>query len=718
MRRPLLNSLNVCDVLPLAQAWRGDVWNGHLDAPCLLQAKTEGSTPFALNLHQGDVGHTLVAGPTGAGKSTLLNLLAAQWTRYEGAQVFLFDKGGSCRTLTYAMGGDFYDLGVGGVGAGAGVGDIDGAGWGPLGFQPLAEIDDAAGRTWAAEWVAAVVEGEQVQVDAGMSSADIAARFGIGRQRVEQRMALGRIAPDLLDELRKGAMSAGLAQVLTLTADHERQREAWRQCRGGWNAEVNARRLLTETATSLDDPLLRLVGRDAYEKAGGAVRVDLFSKQEEGEGFAEDAALVRRLATERLDAEAERVKADGWAFAVHELQPDADPYAYRRDHPERRELTPEEQGRADEIEAELTALDEEGWGDDTPEGRETGERYARLEAEHEAMEAGREQWTAEQKGRCGVFVCVDQAGAVQRRAGLVDPAWERKRAEERRRAEEQATAADKPDAAGSDVTVDGPTGAEGVEGVELSRALVTRLTKARTEALRASMIGNPAAADLFVAYLAERLCYATHYAGRDPLPFEAEVRAGRDDFAPGLGRTDPARGSHGTDAASEAQAAFYDALQAWRSRMPQTPDALPAFVAELSAEDKTGLLALLAAASVNTVAEVASDYRNKSDASVGRAAAFVGCDVRAWWKPTAESVFSHMTRAGIAAAVAEALPDQPAKAAALAEAKKADAAAKAEALVKETDWLPLPLRIAHHPLATRRAGETADAPAAPMKLAA
>ena len=42
VRRPLMNSLNVCDVMPLAQAWRGDTWNGHLDAPCLLQAKTEG----------------------------------------------------------------------------------------------------------------------------------------------------------------------------------------------------------------------------------------------------------------------------------------------------------------------------------------------------------------------------------------------------------------------------------------------------------------------------------------------------------------------------------------------------------------------------------------------------------------------------------------------------------------------------------------------------
>ena len=165
VRRPLLNSLNLCDVIPFAQAWRGETWNTHLDAPCLLQARTEGSTPFAVNLHQGDVGHTLIAGPTGAGKSTLLNLLAAQWMRYDDAQVYFFDKGGSCRVLTYANGGDFYDLGTEGVSV-----ETDGnavpAGGTALGFQPLAELDADADRAWAAEWIAALVEGEQVRVDA------------------------------------------------------------------------------------------------------------------------------------------------------------------------------------------------------------------------------------------------------------------------------------------------------------------------------------------------------------------------------------------------------------------------------------------------------------------------------------------------------------------------------------------------------------------------
>jgi ABC-type molybdenum transport system ATPase subunit/photorepair protein PhrA len=43
---------------------------------------TDGATPFRLDLHVGDVGHTMIVGPTGAGKSVLLATLAAQWLRY------------------------------------------------------------------------------------------------------------------------------------------------------------------------------------------------------------------------------------------------------------------------------------------------------------------------------------------------------------------------------------------------------------------------------------------------------------------------------------------------------------------------------------------------------------------------------------------------------------------------------------------------------------
>ncbi|MBP0652098.1 hypothetical protein J8J40_34060, partial [Mycobacterium tuberculosis] len=77
----------------------------HFAAPPLLFGKTEGSTPFRFSLHVGDVGHTLVVGPTGAGKSVLLALMALQFRRYRGAQVFAFDFGGSIRAAALAMRG-------------------------------------------------------------------------------------------------------------------------------------------------------------------------------------------------------------------------------------------------------------------------------------------------------------------------------------------------------------------------------------------------------------------------------------------------------------------------------------------------------------------------------------------------------------------------------------------------------------------------------------
>src|SRR5690606_32501374 len=124
-------------IASLATPWAGEPWNHHLDAPPLSVTHTDGSTPFRLDLHVGDVGHALVIGPTGAGKSVLLSFLALPCKRFAGAQVFLFDKGGSARAAPLGMGGTAIDLGGDGVAA----------------FQPLARIDSPKGRAGALDWV-------------------------------------------------------------------------------------------------------------------------------------------------------------------------------------------------------------------------------------------------------------------------------------------------------------------------------------------------------------------------------------------------------------------------------------------------------------------------------------------------------------------------------------------------------------------------------------
>src|SRR4030095_1411357 len=121
---------------PLSSVWAGPERNEHLGGPPLLIAKTDGATPFRLSLHVGDVGHTLVVGPTGAGKSVLLALMALQFRRYPGSQVFAFDFGGSIRAAALAMGGDWHDLG----------GALSDDAIDPVALQPLATLSDAAER--------------------------------------------------------------------------------------------------------------------------------------------------------------------------------------------------------------------------------------------------------------------------------------------------------------------------------------------------------------------------------------------------------------------------------------------------------------------------------------------------------------------------------------------------------------------------------------------
>jgi type IV secretion system protein VirB4 len=142
VRRVLLHTLNLADLLPITSVWAGLKENPSRlmpkNTPPLLFGATTGATPFRFNLHVSDLGHTLVCGPSGAGKSTALGLIAAQWFRYPRAQVFAFDKGYSLFVLTKAAEGEFYDL------AGEKA---------ALAFCPLREIDSDADITWAVNWL-------------------------------------------------------------------------------------------------------------------------------------------------------------------------------------------------------------------------------------------------------------------------------------------------------------------------------------------------------------------------------------------------------------------------------------------------------------------------------------------------------------------------------------------------------------------------------------
>ncbi len=149
IRQPLVHTLNLAHMMPVSAVWAGPDRNGHLRAPPLMMTRTRGSTPFRLDLHVGDVGHSLVVGPTGAGKSVLLALLALQFRRFIGAKVIVFDKGKSAKAACLAMGGEAIDL------------SLDGS----LTLQPLRHVDKLEIRAFGLEWVCALLAQDGVRVD-------------------------------------------------------------------------------------------------------------------------------------------------------------------------------------------------------------------------------------------------------------------------------------------------------------------------------------------------------------------------------------------------------------------------------------------------------------------------------------------------------------------------------------------------------------------------
>ena len=193
VRQPPVSTLNLAHMIPLSAVWAGPERDGHFRASPLFYGKTAGATPFRFSLHVGDVGHTLIAGPTGAGKSVLLALMVLQFRRYAGAQVFAFDFGGSLRAATLAMGGDWHDLG-GGLTEQAGEFDDAGEQGSGVSLQPQACIDDPPERAWAAEWLGQILIREGVSLTPEVKSYLWSALNSLASSPVHERTLSGLVA--------------------------------------------------------------------------------------------------------------------------------------------------------------------------------------------------------------------------------------------------------------------------------------------------------------------------------------------------------------------------------------------------------------------------------------------------------------------------------------------------------------------------------------------
>ncbi|WP_368565961.1 conjugal transfer protein TrbE [Pseudoxanthomonas sp. UTMC 1351] len=229
VRQALVSTLNLSHLMPVSAVWAGPERNAHLDGPPLIVTRTDGATPFRLVTHVGDVGHTLVVGPTGAGKSVLLATLVLQFRRYDRSRLFVFDTGRSIRATVLGLGGEHYDLG----------------GEGAIAFQPLADIDEVATRNWAAEWIVGLLAHEGIEIDPGVKDAVWSALGSLASAPFGERTLTGFSALLSANRLRQAL------QPYTLGGPHGRLLDAETERLGEGNVQAFEMEALMHTRSAV-----------------------------------------------------------------------------------------------------------------------------------------------------------------------------------------------------------------------------------------------------------------------------------------------------------------------------------------------------------------------------------------------------------------------------------------------------------------------------------
>jgi len=328
--------------------------------------------------------------------------------------------------------------------------------------------------------------------DGGMSADDIARRFGCTIRLVEQRFALARLSPKIRAAYRKGDINLDVARAFAINDDHAVQERVFRQFAKPITNAQSVRNALTIGRIPAHDRLARFVGIEAYEAAGGVIVRDLF---EPDIAFFDNGDLLQRLAGEKAERVRAEVSGEGWNWVEVQLtHGQVEGCAGERLHPTSRKLKPAERKEVEALEARLGELDEqlEDADEDNPLWAERDETDAKLDAIHEAAMSYDKKLVA----HAGAVVSVDRDGRTVITRGLI------KRADLKAITKIREA---KPSPKADDVEFDGDDQQQ-VEpnGPRLSKALVERLTEARTRALRAALSANPRIALGLMVYVLMR----------------------------------------------------------------------------------------------------------------------------------------------------------------------------------------------------------------------
>ncbi|HHM7916389.1 TPA: ParB/RepB/Spo0J family partition protein [Pseudomonas aeruginosa] len=509
-------------------------------------------------------------------------------------------------------------------------------------------------------FAALVAEGRPIE--------DIAADFSVSPLVVQRRLKLANVSPRLLADYRAEAVTLDQLMALAITDDHAAQETAFYDAPTWQRNPSQLRDRLTEREIdAYRHPLVHFVGLDTYGAAGGGVRRDLFAEGDAGV-YLTDAALLERLAQDKLAGIAAEMKSEGWAWVdVTPAVTHADLHAFQRAPRERREPSKREAQRIEKLQTKLhelaAAVDDALDAEDEEKADALQEEGEAVGEQLQALEDGLQNYSPTVEAAAGAIVTIDRNGQAVIHRGLLREA----EAKALRTLERLRQGFSGEDAGNDDEGEDGDSEGQPMTAA-MSDKLAQWLSAHRTAALQIEVARHPQVALAALVHgMVQTVLQESRYGHDLPLGVSLKVQDRLEGMAPDWPE-------------STAAVALRELQQVAAEGLPQDSAELFAVLLAKPQDELVRLLAVCVAVTVDVVAPRAAQHQ--AGAELAQA---VGLDMAAWWKPTDEGYFRHVPKAAILEAVEQFAPSHVTR---LAKLKKADIASEAERLADGTGWMP------------------------------
>ena len=497
-------------------------------------------------------------------------------------------------------------------------------------------------------------EAYRALVDQGQTFEAISIKFGVTVLHVQRRLRMAQVAPDLLTLYRAGGITLDQIMALASVDDHERQLQVWKGLPTYSRNPQSIKSKLNEEELPVTDERVAVIGLDNYLAAGGAIRADLFC--DEGTQYLTDPALVDMMLGELLEAEAAKVRGEGWAwvevfasFGYDERQ--LHTRLQKKYLPESQEQNTARAALEAEFETLEAAQDEAQETEDWDKSTLLGQHSRGIEAQLETLKETRLDLDGFDKTIAGAVITVYDGAMVVHR-GLA-----------------KATDTKKSQRG---------LGAQGAKGEgntrpDVPEKLMLNLSSHRTAAIQALMLGNQ---PVTLAALAHRMAMTV----LRPHDYQTQtIKLNLVQCRSTLEKNSPSLLN------SRAVQALNLQREEWLARLPA--DSCEWFT-WLLAQTQDTVLALIVFATAQCAEAVQVRVQgNDPAAPMARA---LSLDMADWWEPTPENYFDLVPKTKLMEAVTETAGEQVA--AAMLKMKKDGAIAHASQHVLGHRWLPAALR--------------------------